>query len=80
MLRAFQGLLKLIQLFTIEGFMVANDLTALQWSRGEVCLYCDVSALRLGIKVKASGLVNEADSRVFFRYFCFFCMILNLAG
>lgn len=79
MLRAFQGLLKLIQLFIIEGYLVANDLTALQWSRGEVCLYFG-TVLRLVVQVKASGLVNEADSRVFLRYFCFFCMILNLAG
>lgn len=53
MLRVLQELLKLIQLFVVEDYLVANDLTALQWSREKIWLYFDVSAIRLGIKVKA---------------------------
>lgn len=67
MLRVFWGLLKVTQLFIVEYYLVANDLTALQWSRGMIWLYFNVSAIRSGIKVKASGLVNEADSWLFHR-------------
>ena len=68
MLRVLQELLKLTQLFIAENYLVASDLMALQLSRVNIWLYFDVSAIRLGIKVKASGLVNVADSRVFLRY------------